>query len=178
MSADCESHNVRGVNNKAVVHIKVAGALEPLLITCTSIEIAESIADLIDRYCRLVNGTNLSLWNKRGKTFLIFPLFRVAYNAINLSVLTIQQASQMTYYGCPCYHGNILLLRTKLCYICFNWLPSTFDLNLISTPFPFVRSSQSFATRVASQYEQFKKRQQKLQSSSNGREKPSRWWRG
>lgn len=74
MSADCESHNVRGVNNKAVVHIKVAGAQEPLLITCISIEIAESIADLIDRYCRLVNGTNLSLWNKRGKSSINFSV--------------------------------------------------------------------------------------------------------
>ena len=68
MLADCESQ--RAVNNKAVVQIKVAGAQELLFITCNSIEIAESIADLIDRYCRLVNGTNLSLWNKRGKHLL------------------------------------------------------------------------------------------------------------
>ncbi|XP_046437098.1 focal adhesion kinase 1-like isoform X5 [Daphnia pulex] len=87
MSADCESHNnvqriVGGVSsNKAVVQIKVAGSQEPLLITCSSIEMAENIADLVDRYCRLVNGTNLSLWNKR--------------------------ASQMTYYGCPCYHDLV-----------------------------------------------------------------------
>lgn len=76
MSADCESHNsiqriVGGVsNNKAVVQIKVAGSQEPLLITCSSIETAENIADLVDRYCRMVNGTNISLWNKRGKITL------------------------------------------------------------------------------------------------------------
>lgn len=57
---ECESHR------KAVVQIKVAGAAEPLIIKCLSSEMAESIADLVDRYCRLVNGTNVSLWNKRG----------------------------------------------------------------------------------------------------------------
>lgn len=77
MSADCESHNVQRIgggvnNNKAVVQIKVAGSLEPLLITCSSIEMAENIADLVDRYCRLINGTNLSLWNKRGNFFKYF----------------------------------------------------------------------------------------------------------
>lgn len=66
LASDCESHNVRGLANKAVVQIKVAGAVDPLFITCGSIEMAESIADLIDRYCRLVNGTTVSLWNKRG----------------------------------------------------------------------------------------------------------------
>lgn len=53
-------------SSKAVVQIRVVGAAEPLVITCTAIETAESIADLVDRYCRLVNGTNVSLWNKRG----------------------------------------------------------------------------------------------------------------
>lgn len=59
--SDCENHR------KAVVQIKVAGAVDPLLITCSKLEMVESIADLIDRYCRLVNGTSVSLWNKRGK---------------------------------------------------------------------------------------------------------------
>lgn len=85
MSADCESHNVQRMagglgNNKAVVHIKVAGSQEPLLITCTSIETAENIADLVDRYCRLVNGTNLSLWNKRGKFSFILLIFLIRLN--------------------------------------------------------------------------------------------------
>ena len=59
-------HQPQRNSNKAVIQIKVAGASEPLLITCASIDMAENIADLIDRYCRLVNGTQLSLWNKRG----------------------------------------------------------------------------------------------------------------
>lgn len=64
--AESPHHHPQRNNCKAVIQIKVAGALEPLLITCASIDMAESIADLIDRYCRLVNGTHLSLWNKRG----------------------------------------------------------------------------------------------------------------
>ena len=59
--SDCDSHR------KAVVQIKVAGAVDPLLITCSTMESAESIADLIDRSCRLVHSTNVSLWNKRSK---------------------------------------------------------------------------------------------------------------
>ena len=75
MSADCESHNLLGVTNKAIFQMKVAGALEPLIMTCSSIETAESIADLVDRYCRLFNGTNLSLWNKRGEfSYVIIKL--------------------------------------------------------------------------------------------------------
>lgn len=115
MSADCESHSVQRIvggvsNNKAVVHIKVVGSQEPLLITCTSIETAENIADLVDRYCRLVNGTNLSLWNKRGKFFFII---RSHLDTLELLIkpswyVNLSQASQMTYYGCPCHHGNIL----------------------------------------------------------------------
>ncbi|KZS20047.1 Focal adhesion kinase [Daphnia magna] len=91
MSADCESHNVQRMagglgNNKAVVHIKVAGSQEPLLITCTSIETAENIADLVDRYCRLVNGTNLSLWNKRDLVNRSRPGSRIsATNSRNTS---------------------------------------------------------------------------------------------
>ena len=82
--SECESHR------KAVVQIKVAGAAEPLLITCLSSEMAESIADLVDRYCRLVNGTNVSLWNKRGIDsffsccFLLFLV--VSYLPVSLSL--------------------------------------------------------------------------------------------
>ncbi len=70
-----ETDNSQRHSNKAVIQIKVAGASEPLLITCASIDMAESIADLIDRYCRLVNGTHLSLWNKRGSQSNYFCLF-------------------------------------------------------------------------------------------------------
>lgn len=69
LASDCVSHNVRGLANKAVVQTKVVGAAEPFLITCNSVEMAESIADLIDRYCQLVNGTTVSLWSKRGKRY-------------------------------------------------------------------------------------------------------------
>lgn len=102
LAADCESHNVRNLVNKAVVQIKVVGASDPLLITCSSVEMAESIADLIDRYCRLVNGTTVSLWNKRGN---IFCSFLPKFSLMKLSTSALQ-APPYKYYGCPCYHGK------------------------------------------------------------------------
>merc|ERR1740128_1627045 len=85
MLSDCESQNpsqsVNASHRKAVVQIKVAGAAEPLLITCLSSEMAESIADLVDRYCRLVNGTNVSLWNKRDLVSRSRPGFRLSASA-------------------------------------------------------------------------------------------------
>ena len=95
LSAECEnqsSTNHRNGTNgssgaggggKAVVQIRVVGASEPLLITCTAIETAESVADLVDRYCRLVNGTNVSLWNKRGNIIERISLSRHHHCAIN-----------------------------------------------------------------------------------------------
>ncbi|MCL4120324.1 UNVERIFIED_CONTAM: hypothetical protein GTU68_037752, partial [Idotea baltica] len=56
---DCENHR------KALVQLKIAGTAEPLSITCPSISIAESLADLIDGYCRLVNNSKTSLWNTK-----------------------------------------------------------------------------------------------------------------
>lgn len=71
LPTECESNrngtNGTGGGSKAVVQIRVVGAAEPLVITCPALETAESIADLVDRYCCLVNGTNVSLWNKRGR---------------------------------------------------------------------------------------------------------------
>lgn len=49
------------------VILKVAGTAEALTVTCPSIAAAESLADLIDGYCRLVNNTRTSLWNTKGR---------------------------------------------------------------------------------------------------------------
>ncbi|XP_066999399.2 focal adhesion kinase 1 isoform X2 [Anabrus simplex] len=57
--SDCETHR------KAVVQLRVAGTTETLTITCPSLEVAESLADLIDGYCRLVTQTTTSLWNRK-----------------------------------------------------------------------------------------------------------------
>ncbi|XP_062386199.1 protein tyrosine kinase 2aa isoform X1 [Sardina pilchardus] len=42
---------------KGMLQLNVAGAPEPLTVTTPSFPIAENMADLIDGYCRLVNGT-------------------------------------------------------------------------------------------------------------------------
>lgn len=59
--SDCNTHQ------KAMLQLRVAGATETLTITCPSLSEAESLADLIDGYCRLHNNTDTSLWNRKGK---------------------------------------------------------------------------------------------------------------
>lgn len=59
--SDCKEHA------KACIKLRVAGAAETLSITCSSLDQAESLADLIDGYCRLVTDSNTSLWNRKGK---------------------------------------------------------------------------------------------------------------
>jgi focal adhesion kinase 1 len=65
--ADCSTHC------KGVVQLKVAGNAENLTITLASMNEAESLADLIDGYCRLHNPSGPSLWTRKGMHFL--PLF-------------------------------------------------------------------------------------------------------
>ncbi|XP_066593814.1 uncharacterized protein Fak isoform X2 [Prorops nasuta] len=57
--SDCKEHA------KACIKLRVAGAAETLIINCSSLDQAESLADLIDGYCRLVTGSNTSLWNRK-----------------------------------------------------------------------------------------------------------------
>ncbi|KAJ3648770.1 hypothetical protein Zmor_020546 [Zophobas morio] len=57
--SDCEEHN------KATLQLRVAGAQEILFFTCPNLETAESLADLIDGYCRLHSGSQTSIWNKK-----------------------------------------------------------------------------------------------------------------
>uniref|UniRef100_A0A4W4GKS3 Focal adhesion kinase 1 n=1 Tax=Electrophorus electricus TaxID=8005 RepID=A0A4W4GKS3_ELEEL len=45
---------------KGILQLDVAGAAEPLTVTTPTPSVAENMADLIDGYCRLVNGTSLS----------------------------------------------------------------------------------------------------------------------
>ncbi|XP_063629448.1 focal adhesion kinase 1 [Cydia splendana] len=49
---------------KAALQLRVKGATETLTITCSSVEAAESLADLVDGYCRLVTESQTSLWNR------------------------------------------------------------------------------------------------------------------
>ncbi|XP_033226318.1 focal adhesion kinase 1 isoform X1 [Belonocnema kinseyi] len=65
--SDCKEHT------KACIKLRVAGAAETLSITCSSLEQAESLADLIDGYCRLVTGSNTSLWNRKAASWKNYP---------------------------------------------------------------------------------------------------------
>ena len=56
---------------KGLLQLKIAGASDPLYITCDSLSDAEDVADLIDGYCRLVNSGNNSCWNRKGKCHYI-----------------------------------------------------------------------------------------------------------
>ncbi|XP_015113268.1 focal adhesion kinase 1 isoform X5 [Diachasma alloeum] len=65
--SDCKEHA------KASIKLRVAGAAEPLSITCSSLDQAESLADLIDGYCRVVTGSNTSLWNRKAAPWKNYP---------------------------------------------------------------------------------------------------------
>lgn len=49
---------------KTLLKIKVAGNSDDLTITCNGVKAAENIADLVDGYCRIVNQTEMSLWDR------------------------------------------------------------------------------------------------------------------
>lgn len=55
----CNCHDI-----KTQLKIKVTGNAEDLAITCNGIKTADSIADLVDGYCRIVNSNELSLWDR------------------------------------------------------------------------------------------------------------------
>lgn len=61
-SLDKSKHASRGL-----LQLRVAGSSELLTVTCPSLREAENIADLIDGYCRLVNHSSTSIWNRKGK---------------------------------------------------------------------------------------------------------------
>ncbi|CAG9860435.1 unnamed protein product [Phyllotreta striolata] len=65
--SDCEEHT------KATLQLKVAGTQEVLFFTCTNLDVAESLADLIDGYCRLHSNTSASIWNKKATVWKQFP---------------------------------------------------------------------------------------------------------
>ncbi|XP_026750557.2 focal adhesion kinase 1 isoform X6 [Galleria mellonella] len=59
-----QSQTQSGSCGKAALQLRVKGATETLTITCSSVEAAESLADLVDGYCRLVTDSQTSLWNR------------------------------------------------------------------------------------------------------------------
>uniref|UniRef100_A0A8B9P965 Focal adhesion kinase 1 n=1 Tax=Apteryx owenii TaxID=8824 RepID=A0A8B9P965_APTOW len=74
--------NSEDKDRKGMLQLKIAGAPEPLTVTAPSLTIAENMADLIDGYCRLVNGATQSfiIRPQKGKE-RFHPLFcRLANN--------------------------------------------------------------------------------------------------
>lgn len=57
--ATCNCNDV-----KTILKIRVAGNVEDLTISCNGLKMAENIADLVDGYCRIVNSTDASLWDR------------------------------------------------------------------------------------------------------------------
>ncbi|KAL3867719.1 hypothetical protein ACJMK2_040583 [Sinanodonta woodiana] len=60
-------------DGKGVLQLRIAGASEPLTITCASLSEAEDMADLIDGYCRLVHDCQGSFWSKKGENIPPLP---------------------------------------------------------------------------------------------------------
>ncbi|KPJ07688.1 Focal adhesion kinase 1 [Papilio machaon] len=59
-----QSQTQSGSCGKGALQLRVKGATETLTIMCSSVEAAESLADLVDGYCRLVTDSQTSLWNR------------------------------------------------------------------------------------------------------------------
>lgn len=52
-------------DTKATVQLKVAGSQDLVFFSCTNLEVAESLADLLDGYCRLHSHSQKSIWNQK-----------------------------------------------------------------------------------------------------------------
>ncbi|XP_013181827.1 PREDICTED: focal adhesion kinase 1 isoform X2 [Papilio xuthus] len=59
-----QSQTQSGSCGKGALQLRVKGATETLTIMCSTVEAAESLADLVDGYCRLVTDSQTSLWNR------------------------------------------------------------------------------------------------------------------
>ncbi|XP_035706002.1 focal adhesion kinase 1 isoform X8 [Folsomia candida] len=68
--SECEAHK------KAVLQLRISGASECLTITCPSLTEAESMADLIDGYCRLISPSHSSLWSRKAATLRSCPCLK------------------------------------------------------------------------------------------------------
>ena len=74
MNDQCDESSCQSV---AGLFLKISGVTDLLHINCTSVQTADSIADLIDGYCRLNSPNSVSVWTNNcfGKIFeLIFQI--------------------------------------------------------------------------------------------------------
>ena len=61
---------------KTQLKIKVTGNAEDLAITCNGVKTAESIADLVDGYCKMVHNSEMSFWDRTCKLLYSFLIFK------------------------------------------------------------------------------------------------------
>ena len=54
-------------NSATLLRLRVAGSSELLTVSCPTATAAENMAELIDGYCRLVNGSHTSIWDRKGE---------------------------------------------------------------------------------------------------------------
>lgn len=73
---------------KTQLKIKVKNNVEDLAITCNGVKTAESIADLVDGYCRLFNNSDVSLWERSCK-LIIYTI----YSSVNLQFMFTSNSS-------------------------------------------------------------------------------------
>ncbi|XP_018911355.2 focal adhesion kinase 1 isoform X1 [Bemisia tabaci] len=64
---DCEPHR------KTLLQLRVTGAPETLTVTCPSLEVAESLAHLVDGYFRFYTNSDTSLWNLKAAIWKKYP---------------------------------------------------------------------------------------------------------
>uniref|UniRef100_A0A2I3HKH3 Focal adhesion kinase 1 n=1 Tax=Nomascus leucogenys TaxID=61853 RepID=A0A2I3HKH3_NOMLE len=70
--------NSEDKDRKGMLQLKIAGAPEPLTVTAPSLTIAENMADLIDGYCRLVNGASQSFIIRPQKGEVCLTSFNIS----------------------------------------------------------------------------------------------------
>lgn len=68
MQCDGETNHCNCNEMKTLLKIKVRGNSDDLTITCNGVNAAESIADLVDGYCRIVNNVDKSFWERVHKS--------------------------------------------------------------------------------------------------------------
>ncbi|XP_074643647.1 focal adhesion kinase 1-like [Tubulanus polymorphus] len=51
-----------------IVQLKIAGIAEPLSIACSTLQMAEDIANLVDGYCHFFHNEKTCLWKRKGDT--------------------------------------------------------------------------------------------------------------
>ena len=83
-----------GRDAKHHIQIRIAGALEPLAITCSSAHLLDHLASLIDGYCCLINGDSKpSVWKRTDG--------KVLYCAVCNAVILYAACCILCYLLCP-----------------------------------------------------------------------------